>query len=124
MKIAIPTRNGEVDTHFGHCEYYTVFQIDEAKRVISSELIASPQGCGCKSNIAEILMHEGVKLMLAGNMGEGALNTLNRYHIDVIRGCDGRVEEVIGAYLEGGITDSGIGCSEHHTHGEDGHSCH
>ena len=28
-KIAIPTREGMVDDHFGHCAYYTVVTLDE-----------------------------------------------------------------------------------------------
>jgi len=27
-KIALPTRNGAVDDHFGHCECYTIFTLD------------------------------------------------------------------------------------------------
>ncbi len=122
MKIAIPTRDDEVDAHFGHCAYYTVFNINDEKKVTGSELIASPQGCGCKSNIAEILRNEGVSTMLAGNMGEGALQILNHFDIQVIRGCTGSVKEVVEAYLNGSLTDSGIGCEHHHNHSGD-HSC-
>ena len=48
--IAIPTRDGIVDDHFGHCAYYT-------------------EGCVCKSNIASGMQEMGITLMLAGNMG-------------------------------------------------------
>lgn len=118
MKIAVPTRNDQVDAHFGHCAYYTVFSIDEKNQITGSELIASPQGCGCKSNIAEILMNEGVKLMLAGNMGDGALYTLARFGIEVVRGCSGPVEEVAKAWLQGNLQDSGEGCEHHQHHGD------
>ena len=30
-KIALPTRNGLIDDHFGHCEFYTIFIVDEEK---------------------------------------------------------------------------------------------
>lgn len=33
MKIAIPTREDVVDDHFGHCDHYTVFTIDEDKNI-------------------------------------------------------------------------------------------
>ena len=55
MKIAVPTRNHVIDDHFGHCEYYTIFTISENKEIIGIETEASPEGCGCKSNIASIL---------------------------------------------------------------------
>ncbi len=111
MKIAIPTRNNIVDDHFGHCEYYTIFTIDENKQIIGTETQASPEGCGCKSNIASVLEEKGITLMLAGNMGEGAKNTLEAHHIQVIRGCSGPVEAVANAWLQGKINDSGDTCN-------------
>ena len=42
MKIAVPTRGNLVDDHFGHCEAYTVFDIDENKKIIHSEMLPSP----------------------------------------------------------------------------------
>jgi len=116
MKIALPTRNNSVDEHFGHCEYYTIFSIDETKKIVEKELIESSQGCGCKSNIAGILQQKGVKLLLAGNMGAGAVSKLNAFGIDVLRGCTGDVELVTEAYLKGELKDSGESCENHHQH--------
>ena len=47
MKIAVPTREGRIDDHFGHCDHYTIFTIEQGQ-VISREELPSPQGCGCK----------------------------------------------------------------------------
>ena len=44
----------------------------------------SPQGCGCKSDIASKLQADGVTVMLAGNMGAGALAKLSACGIEVI----------------------------------------
>lgn len=114
MKIAVPTRDNNVDAHFGHCEYYAIFTIEDNK-VVKKETIESPQGCGCKSNIAGVLQQMGVKNMLAGNMGGGALSKLNAFGIDVIRGCDGNVDSLIEKYLSGELKDSGESC-QHHGH--------
>jgi predicted Fe-Mo cluster-binding NifX family protein len=116
MKIAIPTRGNVVDDHFGHCEAYTVFNIDENKKIISSEMLPSPQGCGCKSNIAGVLQQMGVTVMLAGNMGNGALNVLNSHGIEVYRGCTGDVKQLTEAFLLGIVADSGVGCQQHEHH--------
>lgn len=124
MKIAVPTRNNVVDGHFGHCEYYTIFTINENKEIAGSQFMASPEGCGCKSDIAPLLSRMGVSLLLAGNMGAGALNTLNAQGIEVVRGCSGEVSKVVTDYLGGNIEDSGEGCKEHEAHHQDGgHSC-
>ena len=122
MKVAIPTRGNVVDDHFGHCEAYTVFSIDENKKIIGSEMLPSPQGCGCKSDIASVLQQKGVSVMLAGNMGGGALNVLNSHGIDVYRGCSGDVRQLTEAFLLGIVADSGEGCHHHKEHGEE-HQC-
>ena len=51
MKIAIPTRDCRIDDHFGHCDHYTIYTI-ENKTIAAREELPSPQGCGCKSGIA------------------------------------------------------------------------
>ncbi|MDK2809045.1 MAG: hypothetical protein PWP24_1782 [Clostridiales bacterium] len=117
MKIALPTQGTIVDSHFGHCEYFTVFTTSE-NEILEEEVVASPEGCGCKSNIAGILAQMGVTTMLAGNMGDGAVNVLRNAGIEVIRGCSGNVKEVAGAWLKGQVTDSGDICHEHE------HGCH
>ena len=119
MKIALPTRQNIIDSHFGHCEYYTIFTVAEnTKEIVTEEILESPAGCGCKSNIATTLSKMEVKIMLAGNMGQGAVNVLNNAGIEVIRGCSGDVKTVALNWLNGSLTDSGILCDEHD------HECH
>jgi predicted Fe-Mo cluster-binding NifX family protein len=122
MKIAIPTRGNVVDDHFGHCEMYTVFNIDENNKIISSAILPSPQGCGCKSNIASVLKQMGVSVLLAGNMGNGALNVLRNQGIEVFRGNSGDINKLIAAFLQGKVDDSGEGCLHHEHEGEE-HQC-
>lgn len=119
MKIALPSRQNFIDDHFGHCDYFTVFTIDDTnKEILKQETVASPVGCGCKSNIAATLAEMGVKMMLAGNMGQGAVNVLNNSGIGVVRGCSGDVKEVALKWLNGILSDSGDSCQAH------GHECH
>ena len=118
MKIALPTREGVIDNHFGHCAYYTIFTI-ENKTIVAEETLAAPQGCGCKSNIATELAQMGVLVLLGGNMGDGARNVLNSNGIEVIRGCSGPVRSVAEAWLRNELVDTQIACS----HDEEGHSC-
>ena len=115
MKIAVPTRDGRVDDHFGHCAYYTIFEVIDGK-VSNVTKMASPEGCGCKSGIAPVLRQMGVAVMLAGNMGQGAKNVLEGQRIEVIRGCSGNVEELVSAYLSGKIKDNGESCDRHDCH--------
>ena len=120
MKIAVPARDGQVDAHFGHCEHFMVYSLDEAKKIASEEKVASPEGCGCKSNIASILARMGVTTMVAGNMGQGAVNVLESHGIEVIRGATGSARQAAERFIAGTLADSGEQCAGHgHAHGED-----
>lgn len=124
MKIAVPTRENRVDDHFGHCDHYTIYTVENEK-IVNTEELPSPQGCGCKSGIAADLQNMGVEVMLAGSMGDGAKNKLAAHNIKVVRGCSGAVQDVVEGYLAGAITDSGNGCASHdgeHECGGHGHN--
>ncbi len=125
MKIAVPTKeNNQIDNHFGHCEFYTIFTISDKNEVLAETLIESPQGCGCKSNIASDLAEKGVETMLAGGIGDGAVNKLASQGIKVIRNCKGNVHQLIEDYLAGKVKDGGSNCSEHgHYNGVQGRVC-
>lgn len=112
MKIACPTKDGLIDNHFGHCDYFTIFTVEDGN-VTEKVRFDSPVGCGCKSNIAADLQKDGVSVMLAGNMGDGALNVLSSHNIEVIRGCQGNIDDVLNAYLKGELKDSLISCDHH-----------
>jgi predicted Fe-Mo cluster-binding NifX family protein len=128
MKIAVPTRGSQVDDHFGHCEKFSVFTINDKREITNTEIVPSPEGCGCKSNIASVLKEKGVEVMLAGNMGDGAVNVLKSQNIAVLRGNHGNILTLVESYLKGFIFDSGINCKQHeghecgHNHADE-HSC-
>lgn len=113
LKIAIPTRDDQVDNHFGHCDHYTVFSLDDNRNIQSFERLESPQGCGCKSNIASIMQEMGITIMLAGDMGQGAFNKLSQHGITTIRGCKGDIRSVLEAYIAGTLKDSAELCDHH-----------
>ncbi|HUX94819.1 MAG TPA: NifB/NifX family molybdenum-iron cluster-binding protein [Bacteroidales bacterium] len=144
MKIAVPVANdNQIVDHYGHCESYNVFTISDNKEIEEIKEIkkdGSSEGCGCKSDISSRLSEDGVKVMLAAGIGEGAVNALNNYGISVIRGLSGDATEVIKLYLNGSVLDKGSSCSKHqapkelklnvqyhnHDNGHDhkyGHSC-
>lgn len=124
MKIAVPiTNENQIDSHFGHCESYGVFTVTDNNEIAGVKKMESPQGCGCKSDIASVLAADGVSVMLAGGIGGGAINVLNNSGIEVIRGCAGDANEVVKLYLKGLIEDSGSSCHQHEVHHQQGHSC-
>jgi predicted Fe-Mo cluster-binding NifX family protein len=127
MKIAIPSINNMVDNHFGHCDNFTIYTIDDNHAIMHEELYASPSGCGCKSNLAGTFQQMGVSALLAGGIGQGAINMLNQHGIEVFRGCTGDVRKLAEEYLKGVVVDSGETCSHHehhHGHNDPNGECH
>lgn len=114
MKIALPARDGRIDDHFGHCDYFCVVTVDGDK-IMEKQRVDPPAGCGCKSNIVATLAEMGVTVMLAGNMGQGAVNILGNHGIKVYRGCSGELMGAVEQWLAGNVVDSGQSCAEHHS---------
>jgi predicted Fe-Mo cluster-binding NifX family protein len=117
MKIAVPAREGQVDEHFGHCEHFMVFALDDGRRIVSEERVDSPEGCGCKSDIAGILARMGVTHMVAGNMGEGAVRVMHAHGIEVTRGASGQARVAVERFGAGELADTGASCAGHGQHG-------
>lgn len=120
LKIAIPTRAGIVDEHFGHCESFTIYTLDADKAVTATESFTPPPACGCKSNLVPTLVDMGVEYLLAGNMGQGAVMKLQQAGIKVVRGASGPVQDVLQSWLDGTLKDNQLLCAEHGA----GHVCH
>jgi len=112
-KIAIPVINNQINDHFGQSEMYKLYTISEANKITSIETMAAEQGCGCKSNIATELAEAGVTTMLAGGIGQGAINVLGNNNIKVIRGCSGDADAIAKLYIDGLVLDSGESCQQH-----------
>lgn len=122
MKIAVPTKqDNQIDNHFGHCEFYTIFMISDKNEIMAETILKSPQGCGCKSNIASDLASMDVTIMLAGGIGDGAVNKLASQKIQVVRNCKGDVHQLVEDYLAGKIQDGGSNCTSHAHEGD--HIC-
>jgi predicted DNA-binding protein (UPF0251 family)/predicted Fe-Mo cluster-binding NifX family protein len=112
MKIAVPSNNGQVDDHFGHCKEFIIFSVQD-NRIADETVLPSPEGCGCKSGVAADLARAGVTHLVAGNMGEGAVRVLGSHGIKVVRGASGEARKAAQAFLDGSFEDSGRSCSSH-----------
>jgi predicted DNA-binding protein (UPF0251 family)/predicted Fe-Mo cluster-binding NifX family protein len=123
MKIAVPSREGLVDEHFGHCKEFLVFSVGQGGALVTETSVPSPEGCGCKSGVAFELARAGVTHLVAGNMGEGALRVLSSHGIGVVRGASGDARAAALAFARGELPDSGLGCAAHGPERGQGHEC-
>ena len=121
-KIAIPiTKHNKIEEHFRHCECYEIYTFSNANEILDLQLLESEQGCGCKTNLVNLLATGGVTFMLSGRIGTKAINKLNNAGIDVIHGCSGDSSDVILQFIEGKISDNDLGCLQQDQNHKKGH---
>src|SRR5574344_1988750 len=131
MKIAIPTANGKLCAHFGHCESFTFADVNpETKEILNIEEKVPEEGISCQS--ASWISEQGANLILAGGMGGRPLMIFAQNGVKVVAGCpELSIEEVVNSYLNeslvtGENTCGGEGHDHHHCHGHgegDGEGC-
>ncbi|MBD3317241.1 MAG: ATPase [Chitinivibrionales bacterium] len=104
MKIAVPTAQGSLCMHFGHCEVFTLATVDETTNTISSteEIVPPPHEPGL---LPQWLREQGVSVVIAGGMGMRAQQLFQQYEIQVVVGAPSESpKEVIGKWLKGELT--------------------
>lgn len=93
--------NGKLATHFGHCEYFALIDVDEATRaILRKELVASP---GHEPGLLPVwLAEEGASAVIASGMGSRARSLFRENRIQVIVGALGDdPEQVVLDYIRG-----------------------
>ncbi len=101
MRYAVPVSNGKVAVHFGHCQHFALFDVDEAKGVIlNKESMPSP---GHEPGLLPIwLAEQGVSVVIAGGMGSRAQALFRENRIEVIIGTlNDDPEKAILDYIRG-----------------------
>ncbi|MBS4534154.1 NifB/NifX family molybdenum-iron cluster-binding protein [Clostridium sp. D2Q-14] len=115
MKIAIASEGKIVTQHFGHCQNFNIFEVED-ERIVKSESIPNP---GHRPGFLPNFLHDnGVDVIISGGMGGGAVTIFNDKGIEVITGATGDVESVIDSYIKGNLKSTGSICNEHQHHEE------
>ena len=129
MKIVIPSAEGKLCSHFGHCDYFTLAEIEtDTNKITNIEEIIPEGGVSCQA--ASWLAQQGIDVVLAGGIGGRPLNLLEGNGIKVVAGCpELEIKDIINAYLENNLSTGENSCGgEHHHCGghshEEGHHHH
>ncbi|WP_458862554.1 NifB/NifX family molybdenum-iron cluster-binding protein [Acidaminobacterium chupaoyuni] len=114
MKIAVTTQENNVSGHFGHCENFRLFEI-ENNAVVSEENLANPgHTCGA---LPRFLKEQGVSVVISGGMGSGAMQHCKEQGLEIIVGAQGDIRQAVDAYLNGTLKTTHAVCSGHHHEG-------
>ena len=86
MRYAIPVTNGVLSSHFGHCQNFVLFDVDDMKKeIITKTVIDSPPHQ--PGVLPGWLAGEGVSMIIAGGMGSRAQELFIQNNIQVILGA-------------------------------------
>ena len=121
MKIAIPTAEGLLCAHFGHCQNFTIIDIDtENKSIVKSEsLTPPPHEPGV---FPHWLGQLGCDHIIAGGMGGRAIDLFRQNGIQVIIGAPClKPEDIAMAFLKGELITGQNMCDDSGHQGH--HSC-
>jgi len=103
MRYAIPVTGGMVSPHFGHCEQFALFDIEEQeKEITKKELVSPPEH---QPGVLPVwLAEKGVSVVIAGGMGPRAQELFQQNSIKVVIGAlEGDPDEVVLSYINGDL---------------------
>lgn len=99
MRIAVPVADGKLSSHFGRCEEFVLVDVDdESKKVIFTTRATPP--AHAPGVIPNWLSALHVTVIIAGGMGEGAMQMFETAGITVVRNvAGGTPEKLVPDYL-------------------------
>lgn len=103
MKIAIPTAEGKLCMHFGHCSEFAITCIgkDEKKIISTDYLTPPPHEPGI---LPKWLKEQGVDLVIAGGMGSRAQGLFSNNGIEVVVGVESETPEtIVQSWMQGAL---------------------
>ena len=112
MKIAIPLANGKLAMHFGHCENFTLIDVDaDTNKILKREdLQAPPHEPGL---LPRWLAEHNANVIIAGGMGQRALALFAEHGIKVVVGAPAETPEIIVTEYLAGTLQAGSNVCDH-----------
>ncbi len=104
MKYAVPVSGGRLSPHFGHCEHFAFFDVEETgKKIVNRESIVSPEHQ--PGLLPAWLAEKGTSVVIAGGMGPRAMEIFRQNGIDVVLGSqESDPEQAVLDHLNGNLT--------------------
>ena len=108
-KIAVPVDNaGILDAHFGHCKFFAIVDEKEGKIIAEEMIIPPPHEPGL---LPKWLAEKGVTDIIAGGMGQRAIELFNQRGINAFVGAPRMLaKDIVLGYIDGSLSFSANYC--------------
>ena len=118
MIVATTYQDGQIFQHFGRCEEFKLYDIQDGK-VVSSAVIGS--NGYTHGGLVSVLITNRVEVLICGGIGGGARNLIEGQGIKLLPGAQGDSDACVAAFIAGSLEyDPDTEC--HHHDGGD-HAC-
>jgi len=109
VKIAIsatgPGLDADVDPRFGRCQYFIIVDAETMQfEALENSSAAAAGGAGISA--AQMVANKGAEVVLTGNCGPNAYQTLSAAGVQVISGVSGTVRDAVQAHKAGKLQPS------------------
>lgn len=126
MRIAVTYKDGDVFQHFGHTEFFKLYDVENGK--VTSSIVMATEGAG-HGALAALLKDMKVDTLICGGIGGGAQKALTDVGIKFYAGVSGYANDVVDALLADKLVyNPNPVCSHHGEHhgdcGGHGHEHH
>ena len=113
MKICITsqgnTLESSVDPRFGRCQYFMF--LDSESDAFEAMENPHKDGGGAGIQVGQVMVDQKAAVVLTGNVGPNAFQTLQAAGIKVVTGVSGTIKEAIEKYKNGDTDSSAQGPS-------------
>lgn len=109
MKICVTamgdTLESDVDPRFGRCKYFLIIDTDSMNvEPVPNESMMTSGGAGIQA--AQRVAKTGANMVITGNIGPNAFQTLSAAGVKVITGVSGTIKEVVDTFKKGDLKES------------------
>jgi len=92
--------NSQIDPRFGRCQYFVFVDPDSMEfEAVENSNISAASGAGIQS--AQMVADRGAEVVITGNCGPNAFQTLSAAGVQVITGVSGTVNDAVQALKSG-----------------------
>ncbi len=131
IRIAVSYKDGEIFEHFGHSEFFAIYEFDEHDLGVSTKRLVDTSAMHGHKDMADLMKREKIDAVICGQMGDEARSMLLSYGIIPVPGycgdADTAAELLVTGQLptsDGGACSGGCGgCSGCHGGDEGEDSC-